>query len=101
MALFGQYGELETLERTAIWLDNPVNISCTPEVKREARRIYHSRKRNLWKSDICLNCGVEPRHIEGHHPDYNKPLEVIWLCRQCHSKLHKINYPKRKYFYED
>ncbi len=34
----------------------------------------------------CPECGqsVEPRQLHGHHVDYSKPLEVIWLCEQCH-----------------
>jgi len=25
---------------------------------------------------------------EKHHPDYSKPLEIIWLCRKHHKELH-------------
>jgi hypothetical protein len=23
-----------------------------------------------------------------HHPDYDKPLEVVWVCRSCHLDIH-------------
>lgn len=26
--------------------------------------------------------------VDGHHPDYSKPLEVVWLCRPCHMDEH-------------
>jgi len=34
----------------------------------------------------CLKCGDS--NVEAHHPDYNKPLEVIWLCRIHHAEIH-------------
>lgn len=28
------------------------------------------------------------RFVEGHHPDYSKPKEVVWLCKSCHRQEH-------------
>ncbi len=39
------------------------------------------------KTKFCTECNKKCKP-EGHHPDYNKSLEVIWLCPRCHSKLH-------------
>jgi hypothetical protein len=27
---------------------------------------------------------------QGHHPDYTKPLELVWLCIQHHSEHHQL-----------
>jgi hypothetical protein len=34
----------------------------------------------------CVVCGGA--NVEGHHPDYDAPLCVVWLCVQHHKKIH-------------
>lgn len=43
----------------------------------------------LIRSPYCQICGKECK-TEGHHVDYDRPLDVVWLCRNCHVKAHKI-----------
>lgn len=31
------------------------------------------------------------RGIQAHHPDYNHPLQVMWLCQPCHHQWHAEN----------
>lgn len=75
---------------------------------REYRREYHKnwRKQNPGRQKIywmvcaalkegkivkplmCQLCGKTSK-LQGHHADYAKPLEVIWVCIKCHHKIHK------------
>ncbi len=41
----------------------------------------------LIRPKLCSICNENGR-IEGHHADYSKPLEIIWVCKFCHMDLH-------------
>ena len=34
----------------------------------------------------CALCGA--KQVQAHHPDYSKPLLIVWLCSACHRKEH-------------
>ena len=37
----------------------------------------------------CAFCGNNS-NLEAHHHDYEKPLDVTWLCRPCHRRFHAL-----------
>ena len=43
-------------------------------------------KSSVLKKYPCRDCGA--LKVEAHHEDYSKPLEIIWLCKRCHARLH-------------
>ena len=49
------------------------------------------RDKRLVKPNNCQSCGKlaeRKTDIVAHHHDYSKPLDVKWLCRQCHGAEH-------------
>ena len=44
-------------------------------------------RRGLIQRGPCEECGAE--RTDGHHDDYDKPMEVRWLCRRHHRAVHR------------
>lgn len=53
------------------------------------KRLQKAVKLGKIQREPCEICGEEKS--QGHHPDYNKPLKVIWLCSLHHKKIHTRN----------
>lgn len=51
--------------------------------------VHYAVKHGKLFRQPCVVCGNTKSFA--HHPDYSKPLEVVWLCRVHHTEVH---YPK-------
>ena len=57
-------------------------------LKNRARMVTRNRlKSGVITKGACVICGTKTK-IEGHHPDYTKPEEVVWVCQQHHNDVH-------------
>lgn len=56
-------------------------------------RVNHAKERGELVPQPCEICGS--LKTDAHHDDYNKPLDVRWLCRKCHANWHSKHDPKR------
>lgn len=58
-------------------------------LKRAARVAVGNAVRDgkLIKPPECEVCSM-PADVHGHHDDYTKPLDVIWVCVPCHALIH-------------
>ena len=58
-------------------------------MKKRAHSIlnYHVSVGNMSRPKKCVKCFKECKP-DAHHVDYTKPLDVLWLCRQCHRNEH-------------
>jgi len=63
-----------------------------PEQKRAQGAVERAvANGRLSRPVVCSACNMPHERIEGHHEDYTRPLDVIWLCKPCHRKVHRIN----------
>lgn len=51
-----------------------------------AWRVGYEIERGRMRRGPCVVCGEPKTH--GHHEDYDRPLDVIWLCPQHHKDVH-------------
>ena len=45
-----------------------------------------AKRMGLIAPQPCEVCGAGK--TEAHHPDYDRPGDVVWLCRKHHKQLH-------------
>ena len=84
-------------ERSKQWANTPAGRAYrlaykhTPHErpKELARKLAYSAIRNgSIVRQPCQQCGAVKAQM--HHPDYSKPLDVIWLCPTCHGRVHRL-----------
>lgn len=67
---------------------NHARIRKYEPIKLRARWMIQTHlRRGKIKRLPCQICGE--LKAQAHHEDYNKPLDVIWLCAKHHADLHK------------
>jgi len=67
---------------------NRLYIKKYPEKRKAQNAVIHAlRDGRLIRPNACSKCGKVCKP-EGHHPDYSKPLEVVWVCPLCHKGIH-------------
>ena len=79
-------------ERIAAYRQTGIREKAQAKRRREHHAAHMTVYRAVGKNELkrsiyCESCGL-PAKTEGHHSDYNKPLEVDWLCQTCHIKIH-------------
>lgn len=58
----------------------------------EALKAYSQVRYALLRGDLikpknCSMCNRKVR-LSAHHPNYSKPLDILWLCSSCHKLKH-------------
>jgi hypothetical protein len=68
-----------------------------PPSRIEAKKaMYKAVRDGTLVRQSCAICG-SCYQIHGHHPDHNKPLDVIWLCTRCHGGLSRLQGAKKQF----
>ena len=74
-------------QKRKIWKRASRNsMKASPEKWFARRMVIRAMRHGVLIQKPCFVC--EKPKTDAHHEDYSKPLEVIWLCRNCHIARH-------------
>lgn len=59
-----------------------------PERRKASHIVSNAIRDGHLHKDPCHICGN--LKVEGHHPDYDRPLDVVWLCSTHHKQTHAL-----------
>lgn len=72
------------------WKSSPQSRNEWRKRNREKQSAHNAVAKALKKGKLikkpCVKCGCE--NSQAHHDDYNKPLDVVWLCPKHHAEHH-------------
>jgi hypothetical protein len=110
----GRLGKCKACTRADVAANRLANLDRIREYDRQRANLPHRkdlRKRVLkqWRAryplrsrthlraerkhrkapDACQMCGLLGKRLERHHPDYELPLLIVWLCKPCHAVADK------------
>ncbi len=87
------------------WKKNQMKNPITAKKLRARYKVHYAVNSGKLKKSLCEDCNN--KKVEAYHSDYNKPLEVNWLCKTHHEFRYYggfwhregMNMPRRKGFY--
>lgn len=82
---WGEQAKARAQKRTA-WFYK-YNKNRDPKKKNARRKVELALSSGTLKKLPCEKCGK--KRSQAHHPDYDKPLKIVWLCTLCHRHIHK------------
>lgn len=76
------------------YYETRLNVHAKNPSKTNARKVIEAALMagRIKKPDRCQGCGrsTSETQIGAHHYDYEKPLDVIWLCAACHRPIDHV-----------
>jgi hypothetical protein len=83
---WGEKAKQRSKKRTIYFVDYRKNT----QEKVKARRLVERAviRGDLKRSECSRKSEICNSKIEGHHFDYSKPLEVLWVCSRHHREIH-------------
>ena len=88
----------QTIRTTADMITGTINyeamiltINADKAKKKRAKDIVYRacKSKKINRTEVCGCCGYVVGYTEFHHCNYDEPLNVIPLCRSCHSSVHR------------